>query len=150
MRADSLGVAPGAWFRSVVTLAVLAGCATQRPGAPIARLVAPAAWGSVVDCVMLSARAQNYFADVDSAGIVLTPGLQPFGPFQPTTRTSVRGRVRVGRAVGDSAVLVTTEAFHWAAQAFRRDSSHASGPAWTVARQLDAQCLGDYDAIAVR
>jgi hypothetical protein len=150
MRADSLGVVPRAMIRSVLAVAVLVGCATHRPGPPVARLVAPAAWGSVVDCVMLSARAQNYFADVDSAGVVLTPGLQPFGPFQPTTRTSVRGRVRVGRTAGDSAVLVTTEAFYWTAQAFRRDSSQASGPAWTVARQLDAQCLSDYAASAVR
>ena len=76
-----------------------------------------------------SSGANNFFADVDSAGIVVTPGVEPFGPFRPATRTSVVGRIHVVRAERDSMVLVTTEAFHWAAQAFRRDSSHASGPA---------------------
>ncbi|MBC7841639.1 MAG: hypothetical protein H7099_04980 [Gemmatimonadaceae bacterium] len=116
----------------------------------MARIVSPAAWDSVVDCVVLSARTNHLFADVDSAGIVVTPGVQPFGPFRPATRMSVIGRVRVARAERESAVLVTTEAFHWAAQAFRRDSSHASGPAWTVARQLDAQCLSGFGTIAAR
>ena len=104
MRADPVRAVAGGVLRSAVVLAMLAGCATQRSRPPVARLVAPSAWNSVVDCVVLSARAQNYFADVDSAGIVLSPGVEPFGQFQPTTRTSVRGRVRIARAERDSAV----------------------------------------------
>lgn len=150
MRAELLGVSPRAALRSAIALAMLAGCATGRPSQPIARIVSPADWGSVVDCVMLSARANNFFADVDSAGIVVTPGVEPFGPFRPATRTSVVGRIHVVRAERDSMVLVTTEAFHWAAQAFRRDSSPASGPARMAARQLDAQCLSGYRTIASR
>lgn len=150
MRTGSHAVTARAALSGVVTLAIFAGCASARLTQPTPRIVSPTAWASVVDCVMLSARASNFFADFDETSIVVTPGVQPFGPYRPATRATVLGRVHVTRAAGDSAVLVTTEAFHWAAQAFRRDSAHASGPAWTVARQLDAQCLAGYPAVATR
>jgi hypothetical protein len=134
----------------VIAALVVVGCATAPPDRPTARIVAPSEWATVVDCVVLSARASEFVADVDSGGISITPGVTPFGPFHPGTRFSVQGRVRIAREATADGLLVTTGAYHWGASAFRHDSIAPSDATRAIVKQLDAQCFAGYPAVATR
>lgn len=132
------------------SLVLVTGCATARPERPVARLVAPSAWNDVVDCVMLSARTNDFYAELDSAGILITAGVTPFTPFRPATRTSVIGRVRVSRTESVNGLLVTTDASGWDARGVRPDSSRTSSATRVVEQQLDRQCLSGYQKVALK
>jgi hypothetical protein len=136
-------------YRGIAALLVV-GCATAPPDRETARMVAPSEWSTVVDCVVLSARASEFVADVDAGGISITSGVMPFGPFHPGTRSSALGRVRIAREATADGLRVTTGAYHWGAFAFRRDSMTPSAASRAIATQFDAQCFAGYPSVAAR
>ena len=132
---------------AAATILVLAGCASARSTTPPARLVAPSAWNSVVDCVMLSARASELYAELDTAGISVTPGFTPLAQNRATSRAGVIGTVRISRVPQADGLRITAEASNWDAPAIRPGATQPHSATRAVARQLDAQCLATYPVI---
>ena len=127
---------------------LLVGCATARQPVPVARLVPTTEWGTVVDCVVLSARASELYAEVDSAGISVTPGFTPLAQNRFTSRSGVVGSVRVARASEATGLRITTDASHWDAPTVGRRLTKPASATRALAHQLDAQCLAGYPAAA--
>ncbi len=127
---------------------VLVGCATARPAAMAARVISSAEWDTVVDCVVLSARASELYAEVDTAGISVTPGFTPLAQNRSATRIGVVGTVRVTKVMSADGLRITSEAFNWDPAAVRRGASKPASAARAVAQQLDAQCLSGYPVAA--
>ena len=135
-------------LRQGVVLCSLIGCSTARPAPVSARLVAPAQWPGVVDCVVLAARASELFAEADSAGITITPGLTPLAQQRAAGRAGVVGTVRVVQVRATDGLHVTMEPLNWDPPAAGRAGAKRPGAARSVARQLDAQCLADFPSVA--
>jgi hypothetical protein len=103
-------------------------------------------WSTVVDCVVLSARASELYAEVDSAGISVTPGVSPLAQQRSTSRMGVVGSVRVARVPKATDLRVTTDAAHWDAPTVGRRRTTPASATRALASQLDAQCLAGYPA----
>lgn len=131
---------------SGTAVVLLAACATTRPSPPVARSVSPADWGAVVDCVVLSARANELYAEVDASGISVTPGFTPLAQQRATGRAGVVGSVRIARSPAAEGSQITTVAAHWDPPTIGRRSTTSASASRAVARQLDAQCLAGYPA----
>ena len=129
-------------------LIALSGCATARPAPVSARLVTPAQWSSVVDCVVLAARASEYYAEADSTGITVTPGQTPLAQQRATSRAGVVGTLRLTPVRVAGGLRITSDAFHWDAPASGRAGTAPASAARAMARQLDAQCLTAYPRVS--
>jgi hypothetical protein len=138
---------PPAALRHGGSMLLLLGCATARPEQPVVRLVSSDAWGTVVDCVALSARASELYVEFDTAGISVTPGFTPLAQNRAVARAGVVGTVRVTRVSQADGLRITAEALNWDPPAVRRDVKKASSATRAVAKQLDAQCLSEYPII---
>ena len=129
-------------------LLLLVGCATARQPEPVARMVPSTEWGTIVDCVVLSARASEFYAEVDSGGISVTPGFTPLAQNRSTSRAGVVGSVRVARVPEESGLRITTDAFHWDTPTVGRRLPKPASATRALAHQLDAQCLAAYPVAA--
>lgn len=133
-------------LRSGTAMVLLAACATTRHSPPVARLVSPADWGTVVDCVVLSARASELYAEVDASGISVTPGFTPLAQQRATARSGVVGSVRITRSAAAEGLQITTVAAHWDSPTVGRRTSTSASATRAAAQQLDAQCVAGYPA----
>ena len=134
------------WFCSGAAMAFLGGCATTRHSAPVPRLVSATDWGAVVDCVVLSARASELYAEVDASGISITPGITPLAQQRATARAGAVGTVRIERSPAADGLRITTTAGHWDSPTVGRRDQGAASATRVVAQRLDAQCLAGYPA----
>lgn len=129
-------------------LCALLGCASAHPAAVMTRLVSPDQWPAVTDCVVLAARASEFFAEVDSTGITVTPGVMPLAQQRAASRAGVIGTLRLTPVKSADGLRVTAAALNWDPPAVGRSGTAMPSATRAMARQLDAQCLDAYPAVA--